>query len=192
VLNKGDQIDMSEQHAPEFEDQLRALLARAAEAIPADTELSTRVRQAPMPARQTAGFSGITGLRTMLSTLAVVLVVALFAGGLTYFHLGHTLQPTGKPTGAPLPTATVKPNASVTASTGPSLIIVPDVVGQPYSQAIPEIEQVGLQVVGQGKTNSTLPFGEVISTSPPAGTRVAPHTIVTVYYSLPQPTPTPH
>jgi hypothetical protein len=189
--NKGDHQDMSEQHAPEFEDQLRTLLARAAEAIPADTDITARVRQAPIPARQTAGFSGMIGLRTMLSTLAVVLVVALLAGVLTYLHLGHTLQPAGKPTAAPLPTATVAPTVSVTASTGPGLIVVPDVVGQPYGQAILEIEQVGLQVVGQGETNSTLPFGEVISTSPPGGTQVAPNSTVMIYYSQPHPTATP-
>jgi hypothetical protein len=100
---------MSEQHAPEFEDRLRALLARAAEAIPTDSDITARVRQAPTPARHAARLSGTTGLRTMLSTLAAVLIVALLAGVLTFVHLGHTLQPSGNVTGKPTATMTPAP-----------------------------------------------------------------------------------
>ncbi len=188
---------MSEEYIPEFEDRLRRLLARTAEAIPDDTDIAPRVRQA---ARRVRGASGTTGPRSLLAAVAAVLVVALLAGVLTFFHLGHTQHPAGnvigKPTATQLPTATEAPTASVTATVS-SLVIVPNVVGLPYSQAVLAIQQAGLQAVINAEPSSNVAVGLVISTNPPAGTQVPSTQVVTVIYAEPQPTtapptPTPH
>jgi len=94
---------MSEQHDPEFEDRLRTLLARTAEAIPADTDLSARVRQ--VNARDTRRAGG-AGPRHVLATVAAVLVVALLASVLAFVRLGAPALPgggTARPTAAPFP-----------------------------------------------------------------------------------------
>lgn len=106
---------MSEQHVPEFEDRLRTLLTRAAEAMPTDTDMSARVRQAhARGTRMTSGLSGI-GPRHGLATVAAVLVVALLAGLLVFAHPGGSLRPAGGVTG----------KSTATASTGPTQGVVP-------------------------------------------------------------------
>lgn len=108
---------MSEHHVPEFEDRLRTLLARAAEAIPADTDLSVPVRQAltrdiqdsrdAQDSQDTRNMRDtrprtIVVLRPVLVTVAAVVVVALLAGVLTF------VRPGGVP-GGPTSTATATP-----------------------------------------------------------------------------------
>lgn len=96
---------MPKQHVPdEFEDRLRTLLARTAEAIPTDTDLSARVRQAHARGTQR---SGVAGSRPVLATIAALLVVALLAGVLTFARPGGgLLQPAGGATRTPTATAT--------------------------------------------------------------------------------------
>jgi hypothetical protein len=102
---------MSEQHVPDFEDRVRALLAHAAEAIPAETDLTERVRQAH--ARDDLGRrGGAARSRHVLATVAAVVVVALLAGVLTFVHPGGAVWPIGRPTAtatAPSPQVVVPP-----------------------------------------------------------------------------------
>ena len=111
---------MPEQHVPEFEDRVRALLARTADAIPSDTDLSVQVRQALT--RETHGASArrVIGSRHVLATIAAVLVVALLAGVLTFVRPhGSLLRPAGGVTGAPTTTATAAPLPVVPPTCGP-------------------------------------------------------------------------
>lgn len=97
---------MSEQPIPEFEDRLRTLLARAAEVIPADTDLSARVRHAHAQGMRRGGAGGGASSRHLLATIAAVLVVGLLAGVLTFARPGRSRQPVGGVTGASTTTAT--------------------------------------------------------------------------------------
>ena len=70
---------------------------------------------------------------------------------------------------------------SITVSTGPAALDMPDVVGQSYPQARVLLEQLGFQP-GQPMYDSTsyLPEFTVIAQSPLAGVPVAPGTAVTL------------
>lgn len=104
---------MSEQHLPDFEDRLRALLARTAEAIPAETDLTERVRQAY--ARDNLRRpSGAAGARPVLATVAAVMVVALLAGVLTFVRPGGAAWHAGGPT------------ATATATSQQVMVVPPD------------------------------------------------------------------
>jgi hypothetical protein len=108
---------MSEQHVPDFEDRLRTLLARAAEAIPADTDLSPRVYQTLARDSRGAGAGRVVGPRHVLATVAAVLVVALLAGVLTFLHPRGSLRPAGGVTGKATNTATTAPLPAIVPST---------------------------------------------------------------------------
>lgn len=151
---------MSEQHIPEFEDRLRTLLARAAEAIPADTDLSAPVQYAlTRDPRDTGNIRdardmGDTRARTsvvprpVLVTVAAVVVVALLAGVLSFVHPGGTsLRPAGGVTGGPTTTATAAPLPEILAppcgplGLGPSQTItaqptVTETPGTPVDHAV--------------------------------------------------------
>jgi hypothetical protein len=70
-------------------------------------------------------------------------------------------------------------------------IRVPNVVGEQYATAVLNIENAGLNAVGQQMVDSHVAPGFVIKTSPPGGTLVPSTQVVTIYYSPPQPTATP-
>lgn len=127
----GDRIHMSDQHIPEFEDRLRALLARAAEAIPDDADISARVRQVPArDLRYTgirAGGRGLAGPRAFLATAATIVVVALLAGVLLFFRPLGSLPPSRGLVGVGTATAAV-PLPTVVPTT-----CVPFVPGTPYT-----------------------------------------------------------
>ncbi|HEU5441234.1 MAG TPA: hypothetical protein VFU88_18255 [Ktedonobacterales bacterium] len=107
---------MPEQHVPDqFEDRLRTLLARAAEAIPPDTDVFEHVRQAH--ARGTHR-SRVAGSRPVLATIAAVLVVALLAGALTFARPGGPLRPPG---------VTGTPTTAATATAASPIVIVPPI-----------------------------------------------------------------
>jgi len=94
---------------------------------------------------------------------------------------------------------TVKKGDAVTLtfSSGPGAIIVPNVVGQQYSTAADTLTAAGLSVVLVTEYNSKYPSGVVVSTNPAAGSSVQPtsnqsSTQVTVTVSQgPAPTATP-
>ncbi len=114
---------MSEQHVPEFEDRLRTLLARTAEAMPTDIDVTARVRQAHVRGtRVTSGLNGI-GPRHGLATVAAVLVVALLAGLLIFAHPGGFA---GGVTG----------KSTATASTAPTQGVLPSPCGSDGPPAI--------------------------------------------------------
>jgi hypothetical protein len=98
---------MSEQQVPEFEDCLRRLLERAAEAIPDDTDISNRVRHAVAQGRGTSD-RGV-GPRPLLSMVAAVLVVALLAGVLLFVRPGRPLPSPGGVIDSSTATATDTP-----------------------------------------------------------------------------------
>jgi serine/threonine-protein kinase len=81
-------------------------------------------------------------------------------------------------------------SVDVTVSSGPSLISVPNVVGQDWITAAKNLQAAGL-TVNQSVTMepSNRPQNEVLSTNPQAGTRVAPGTQVTLTTSQGPPPP---
>jgi PASTA domain len=101
--------------------------------------------------------------------------------------------PTPTPTVIPPlgPTATPFATPTATTSTTVAQIREPNVVGEQYSTAILNIENAGLQAVGQPMVDSHVASGFVIKTSPPGGTLVPATQVVTIYYSVVQPTATP-
>jgi hypothetical protein len=85
----------------------------------------------------------------------------------------------------PTPTPTPTPSNSVAE------IRVPNVVGEQYGTAVLNIQQAGLQAVGQQMVDSHVAPGYVIKTSPSGATIVAATQVVTIYYSAAQSTATP-
>ncbi|MCW2845756.1 MAG: pknB1 [Nocardioides sp.] len=78
----------------------------------------------------------------------------------------------------------VDPGATVgfVVSTGKPEVTVPTVVGQPRSEAATTLRNAGLKVV-QEERESDENKGQVVETSPPAGTQVQADSSVTIYYS---------
>jgi serine/threonine-protein kinase len=68
-------------------------------------------------------------------------------------------------------------------STGAATVSVPNVKGEPQSQATSDLQAKGLVVNPQQVTNSTAPSGQVVRQSPAAQTKVAPGSTVTIYVS---------
>ncbi|WP_370064733.1 Stk1 family PASTA domain-containing Ser/Thr kinase [Streptacidiphilus sp. MAP5-3] len=96
----------------------------------------------------------------------------------------------------PGPGTRVRKDSDVTVdvSKGPQRPTVPSVAGKSVADATAALQQAGLAVSGQQQqqTNSTVPAGAVISTSPAAGQQVAPQTVVTLVVSSgAQPVPLP-
>jgi beta-lactam-binding protein with PASTA domain len=79
----------------------------------------------------------------------------------------------------------VAPGSTVTIviSTGPTPVIVPDVVGDAQAVAENAIEALGLTVNVEQMPSATVPAGEVISQTPTAGTEVSPGSTVTIVVS---------
>jgi hypothetical protein len=93
---------------------------------------------------------------------------------------------------SPAAGASVSPGTAVAlaVSLGPANRIVPDVVGQTQAAATTAIQDAGL-VVGAvtSAASATIPLGSVISTSPIAGTSVAPLSAVDLVVSSGAPQP---
>lgn len=173
---------MSEHHDPvidpQFEDRLRTLLERAAEAIPAGTDLTKRVQHAHVQdtyrsrahARTSSG-GAIAAIspRHLLAPVAAVVVVALLAGVFVMAHgfglVGTTSQrahPT--PAGGPASTTTAVNTSGVTSLSLTSL-------GKFSSYRGAYLGQDGrLHVVAHDGTNLTgpaLPFADFIRANYP-------------------------
>ena len=81
---------------------------------------------------------------------------------------------------------------TITVSSGPDKVPVPQLIGSTQQQAEDTLTKAGLQYNIQVQSSTTVNFGYVISTNPLAGTQVQPSSIVTVYVSSgPPPTATP-
>ena len=93
---------------------------------------------------------------------------------------------------SPRPGAEVEPGSavSITLSSGPEQISVPDVIGQDVDVAKTTIRNVGLGYKSS-EVQSDQPAGTVISTDPAAGTRLDPLTYVLITYSTGPPEPAP-
>jgi len=68
-------------------------------------------------------------------------------------------------------------------STGPGIVTVPDVVGEPAAQATSALEARGFTVNQASAPNSTAQAGTVARTNPPAHARVPAGSPVTIYVS---------
>lgn len=159
---------MSEQNTPEFEERLRVLLARAAEVIPADTDLSARVRQELVRSPRGPRGCGIVGPRNVLVTIAAVLVVALLAGTLTFMHPGRG-PIAGGVTGQPTSTATIGPTSrfpTIGATAEPSSTLAPLTCGTN-----------GIAGMGGGVTNPDLSTGNPVDHSIAVGRHASLHGI---------------
>jgi len=68
-------------------------------------------------------------------------------------------------------------------SSGPKMVKVPDVKGQPQASAESLLRSKGFQVTEQQDSNSSKPAGTVVKQSPDPGTSVRVGTLVTIYVS---------
>ena len=81
---------------------------------------------------------------------------------------------------------------TITVSSGPDKVPVPQLIGSTQQQAEDTLTKAGLKYNIQVQSSTTVNFGYVISSDPPAGTQVQPSSIVTVIVSSgPPPTATP-
>jgi len=72
---------------------------------------------------------------------------------------------------------------TVTVSSGPELVAVPNVVGQPQDSAKAALQSAGFNVVVKQQTDDKVPTGNVISVSPAVGTKLAKDATVTMTVS---------
>ena len=72
---------------------------------------------------------------------------------------------------------------TVTVSTGPAPLTVPDVSGDTRAAAVRTLQQAGFRVVTAQEPSSTVPSGNVTRTDPASGTQAAKGSTVTVYTS---------
>ncbi|MGZ4617508.1 MAG: Stk1 family PASTA domain-containing Ser/Thr kinase [Frankiaceae bacterium] len=109
---------------------------------------------------------------------------ALQANQLTVGQLAYAYDdtvPPGKVVRCDPPTGSGLPRGSpvnLTVSSGPETLLLPDVVGQPMSQARSQLESMGLQVRAVSLPGSD-PL--VLGQSPDGGRRVAPGTTVSLF-----------
>jgi eukaryotic-like serine/threonine-protein kinase len=71
----------------------------------------------------------------------------------------------------------------LTVSSGPSIVDVPDVAGQPEGQARRTLEDAGLQVTTQFRFSETVPDSRAIGTEPAVGTQLQSGASVTLLIS---------
>ena len=68
-----------------------------------------------------------------------------------------------------------KTQITVTVSTGPEIVVVPEITGWEYVKAVVELRNLGLQVpVPEYETDEEVPFNHVISYTPLQGTELRP------------------
>jgi serine/threonine-protein kinase len=81
---------------------------------------------------------------------------------------------------------------TITVSSGPNNVPVPQLIGNTQQEAEDTLTKAGLKYNIQVQSSTTVNFGRVISTNPLAGVQLAPGSIVTVVVSSgPPPTATP-
>ncbi len=95
------------------------------------------------------------------------------------------------PTGQALVSATI----TITVSSGPGQIPVPEVTGKSAADATAALKAAGFTVVTTQASDPTTPVGDVVRTDPAAGTPAAPGSSVTIVVSTgpaaaPSPSPT--
>jgi hypothetical protein len=140
-----------------------------------------------------------TALLPVLLTIVIMLLLGVFGVGI-WLLLSNRPAPIA-PVPPPVSTsgtttqvtteATTPDTATASASPTASPVAVPDVVGQDYADAAAALTAAGLEPNRQDQFSDTVPAGTVIAVDPPAGTSVAPGTVINVFVSMgPQPTPT--
>jgi eukaryotic-like serine/threonine-protein kinase len=82
---------------------------------------------------------------------------------------------TDPPSGTQLPSGTT---VTLFISSGPALVAVPDVTGQPEASAKATLEGRGFTVAESQQESTTVTAGNVISQSPAGGSKVAPNSTV--------------
>ena len=83
------------------------------------------------------------------------------------------------PTGSAAPDSTVQ----LVVSTGPPLVVVPEVSGRSYDAAVARLREQGLGVTRADDFNDTVPVDRVIRTDPEAGQKAPEGSAVTVHVS---------
>jgi serine/threonine-protein kinase len=76
-------------------------------------------------------------------------------------------------------------DVAVTVSSGPRLYAIPRVRGQAFDDALDTLKGIGLDVAGTPKqqADDTVPEGQVVGTSPKAGSKVSAEQVVTIIVS---------
>jgi eukaryotic-like serine/threonine-protein kinase len=135
--------------------------------------------------------AGVVGGAALLLLIGCILL-AVTTNGFSFLFGSASPTPT-TPISTQQATATSITNTTPTAATTGTTVAqirVPNVVGEQYATAVVNIENAGLQAVGQQMVDSHVASGFVIKTSPPGGTLVPSTQVVTIYYSAVQPTAT--
>jgi len=103
-----------------------------------------------------------------------------------HMYPGVGFVPLGKSiTSVPCMPVTMTENGTTSTTPCPSVTeTVPNVVGMNTPTGVVSVQSGGLQPIPQNEHSRTIPNGEIIRTSPPAGTRVPARTEVTVFNSL--------
>jgi eukaryotic-like serine/threonine-protein kinase len=135
--------------------------------------------------------AGVVGGAALLLLIGCILLLVT-TNGLGVLGKGGSPTPT-IPVVTQQPTATTGTETTPTAATTGTTVAqirVPNVVGEQYGTAVLNIQNAGLNAVGQQMVDSHVAPGFVIKTSPPGGTLVPSTQVVTIYYSALQPTAT--
>jgi eukaryotic-like serine/threonine-protein kinase len=86
----------------------------------------------------------------------------------------------GQPAGSVVQRGT---RVTITVSTGPGSVGVPDVANMTSAQAVRKLTQAGLKPVPQDRSSATVPVGRVIATEPSQGVPLLAGSPVTVFVS---------
>jgi hypothetical protein len=123
----------------------------------------------------------------------IALEAAMFALLLVWFVvIAHTFigNDHGINQSIPQPTSALSPSGAVTTSGGPngsvpssSTVVVPNLSGLNSVTAAQDLGGLGLEWTTSDQANSSVPFGDVITSSPVSGTRVSPESAVKVIVS---------
>src|SRR6185436_556438 len=101
--------------------------------------------------------------------------------------------PAPAPTPAPTPTPTPTPVPAPEPPPAPSpSVTVPNVVGQTFAAALQKLQDKGLTATAVNPTAPNNPQDGIVgSEAPAAGSTVAPHALITLTMTAPQPPPAP-
>ncbi len=118
-------------------------------------------------------------------TIAMAIILALLIGFMVILLVGRSLGVFGSSEEGDDQTASIATTASSTTTEGSSEegIIVPDVSGKGYAEAVASLNEKGFKVERADDTSSTLSKDVVSRTNPLAGNRAASGSTVTVYVS---------
>ncbi len=107
---------------------------------------------------------------------------ALEAAGFTDIEV-RTMASGTVPDGAVISCSVAGATATLTVSSGPATVTVPDISGLPVQAAVDALTAAGLMAGGPEQVDSSRPAGEIVGSAPAAGAMVPQDTVVTILVS---------